>query len=108
MALYPSKKKTDSAVSVEPEMREFHEEVLRLPADSSLEEATGVNDTRSLQRRVLDLAWPVIGENFLQTLLGIIDTFLVASLGAAALAGVGGALQILFFVISARFGPDQG
>ena len=101
MALYPSKKKTDSAVRVEPEMREFHEEVLRLPADSSLEEATGVNDTRSLQRRVLDLAWPVIGENFLQTLLGIIDTFLVASLGAAALAGVGGALQILFFVISA-------
>ncbi len=64
-------------------------------------EENEAQDTRSLQRKVLDLAWPVISENFLQTLLGIIDTFLVASLGAAALAGVGGALQILFFVISA-------
>jgi len=54
-----------------------------------------------IQRRVLGLAWPVIGENLLETLLGVVDTFLVAGLGAAAIAGVGTALQVMFFLISA-------
>ena len=44
---------------------------------------------RALRRRVLGLAWPVIGENMLETSLDIINTILVAALGAAALAGVG-------------------
>ncbi len=50
---------------------------------------------------MLGLAWPVIGENLLETLLGVVDTFLVAGLGAAAIAGVGTALQVMFFLISA-------
>jgi putative MATE family efflux protein len=50
---------------------------------------------------VLGLAWPVIGENMLQTLLGVVDTILVAGLGAVALAGVGAALQVIFVVIAA-------
>ena len=54
----------------------------------------------TLPRRVFNLAWPVIGENFLQTMLGIVDTLLVAQLGTAAIAGVGSALQIMFFVIA--------
>jgi multidrug resistance protein, MATE family len=54
-----------------------------------------------LRRRVWGLAGPVIGENFLETLLGIVDTLLVAGLGAVALAGVGSALQVMFFLISA-------
>lgn len=58
-------------------------------------------DQRSTRRRVLDLAWPVISENFLETLLGVVDTILVARLGAAAIAGVGSALQVMFFVIAA-------
>ncbi|RIK33948.1 MAG: MATE family efflux transporter [Chloroflexi bacterium] len=76
------------------------------PAD--LEVATPANDrSRSpqeraaLRRRVFGLAWPVIGENFLETLLGIVDTWFVAFLGAVALAGVGAATQLMFFVISA-------
>jgi MATE family multidrug resistance protein len=56
---------------------------------------------KSTQRRVFGLAWPVIGENMLETLLGVVDTLLVAALGAAALAGVGSALQVMFFLISA-------
>jgi putative MATE family efflux protein len=55
----------------------------------------------ALRRRVLGLAWPVIGENMLETLLDIVNTVLVASLGAVALAGVGTGLQIMFFVLAA-------
>jgi putative MATE family efflux protein len=58
-------------------------------------------DARALRRRVLGLAGPIIGENFLETLLGIIDTWLVAGLGAVALAGVGSALQVMFLLIAA-------
>jgi putative MATE family efflux protein len=60
-----------------------------------------VIDKRATQRRVFNLAWPVISENFLETLLGIVDTWFVAFLGAAALAGVGAATQLMFFVIAA-------
>ena len=54
-----------------------------------------------MQGRVLRLAWPVIGENLLQTMLAIVDTLLVARLGAAAIAGVGTGVQLTFFLISA-------
>jgi putative MATE family efflux protein len=54
-----------------------------------------------LRKRVLVLAWPVIGENLLETLLGIVDTALVAGLGTAAVAGVGSGLQVMFFLLSA-------
>src|SRR5262245_66373440 len=55
----------------------------------------------TLRRRVLALAWPVIAQNLLETLLGIVDTLLVAGLGTAAIAGIGGSLQIMFFVLAA-------
>lgn len=58
-------------------------------------------DRPAMRRRVLGLAGPVIGENFLQTLLGIVDTVLVARLGAEAVAGVGSAQQVMFFLIAA-------
>ncbi|HJZ48518.1 MAG TPA: MATE family efflux transporter [Roseiflexaceae bacterium] len=65
-------------------------------------EATGEPiEPRALRKRVLGLAGPIIGENFLETLLGIIDTWLVAGLGAMALAGVGSALQVMFLLIAA-------
>jgi multidrug resistance protein, MATE family len=55
----------------------------------------------SLQRRVVGLAGPVIGENLLETMLGIVDTALVAHLGATATAGVGSAQQLMVFLIAA-------
>jgi putative MATE family efflux protein len=67
----------------------------------ALEETPIAEDFAALRRRVLSLAWPVIGENLLETLLGIVDTLLVARLGTAAIAGVGNGLQILFFLLSA-------
>jgi MATE family multidrug resistance protein len=54
-----------------------------------------------LRRRVFSLAWPVIGENMLETSLDIVNTVLVAGLGTAAVAGVGSGLQIMFFVLAA-------
>ncbi len=62
----------------------------------------------SLRRRVFALAWPVIGENVLETLLGIVDTLLVAALGTAAIAGVGSAQQIMFFLLAALSGLSVG
>lgn len=52
------------------------------------------------QRRVLGLALPIIGESLLQTAVGVVDTLIVAALGATALAGVGLASEIVFFMIS--------
>ncbi len=52
-------------------------------------------------RSVNTLAWPIILENLFQTALGTADMIMVASLGAAAIAGVGTAMQILFVVQAA-------
>ena len=72
-----------------------------LPAAERIETMPPSKPQQSLQRRVLGLAAPVIGENLLQTLLGVVDTILVAGLGAVALAGVGSALQVILVLIAA-------
>ena len=60
------------------------------------------------QRRVLGLATPIIGENLLQTMVGAVDTFMVARLGAAAVAGVGMGFELVFFIISILSAIDIG
>ena len=60
------------------------------------------------QRRVLGLATPIIGENLLQTAVGAVDTFMVARLGAAAVAGVGMGFEFVFFIISILSAIDIG
>src|SRR5215207_10200135 len=60
------------------------------------------------QRRVLTLATPIIGENLLQTMVAAVDTFMVARLGAAAVAGVGTGFEIVFFIISILSAIDIG
>jgi multidrug resistance protein, MATE family len=70
--------------------------------ETATQHETPVGPTRTgLQRRVVGLAAPVIGENLLQTLLGIVDTVLVGGLGAVALAGVGTALQVVYVLLGA-------
>jgi multidrug resistance protein, MATE family len=64
-------------------------------------QASSPINTQGMRRRVLTLAGPVIGENLLQTMLGIVDTILVAGLGTIALAGVGTALQVIYVIIAA-------
>jgi putative MATE family efflux protein len=60
--------------------------------------ALSLPDVRSLVGR---LAWPVIGEQLLQTLVGVVDMALVGRLGPSAVAGVGTANQLLQVAISA-------
>ncbi|MFN8475143.1 MAG: MATE family efflux transporter [Anaerolineae bacterium] len=50
--------------------------------------------------RVNRMAGPVIVENLLQTLMGVVDMILVGGLGADALAGVGSAIQVLWVIQS--------
>jgi putative MATE family efflux protein len=70
--------------------------------ESSLDITASVPKVGGMQRRVLNLAWPVIAENFLETTLGIVDTWLVSHLayGAIALAGVGVAVQVMQFLLA--------
>ena len=75
-----------------------------LPAvEHTKQEAPSVTESSDMRRRVFGLAWPVIAENFLETLLGIVDTLLVSHLAysAIALAGVGAAVQMMQFVLAA-------
>ena len=65
-------------------------------------------ELRATNRRVLGLAVPVIGENLLETLLGIVDTLLVAGLGTGAIAGVGSGQQLMFFLLAALSGLSIG
>jgi len=70
------------------------------PARRPAHDDFALDDTHLL-RSVNALAFPLIAENLFQTLLGIVDLIMVGRLGAAAIAGVGTALQIIFIVLAA-------
>ncbi len=60
-----------------------------------------VLDEAHLAGSVNRLAIPIIAENLFQTTLGVVDMLMVSKLGAAAIAGVGTALQLMFLVMAA-------
>jgi multidrug resistance protein, MATE family len=60
------------------------------------------------QARVLALATPIIGENLLQTMVGAVDTLMVARLNKEAVAGVGTAIELVFFIISILMALEVG
>ncbi|HYP41830.1 MAG TPA: MATE family efflux transporter [Chloroflexia bacterium] len=65
-------------------------------------------DRRAVGRNVFRLAWPAIAENALQTLLGIVDTAVVARLGTAALSGVGASHQLIWVLTTALIAISMG
>src|SRR5947199_10698423 len=65
-------------------------------------------ERRSVGRNVFRLAWPAIAENALQTLLGIVDTAVVARLGTAALSGVGASQQLIWVLTTALIAVSMG
>ncbi len=54
------------------------------------------------------LALPVVLSSFLQRAVGIVDIFLVGGLGASAIAAVGIAQVMIFFVMSVSWGINVG
>lgn len=50
-----------------------------------------------MRRRILELAWPAVLGNVLQTLVSMVDLIMVGGLGAAAVASVGLGGQLLWF-----------
>src|SRR4051812_17883065 len=87
--------------TTEETLIELEDNLPELPGAEPPAASAAPIEPRAMRQRVLGLAGPIIGENFLETLLGIIDTWLVAGLGAVALAGVGSALQVMFLLIAA-------
>jgi putative MATE family efflux protein len=65
-------------------------------------------ERRGVSKSVFRLAWPAIAENALQTLLGIVDTAVVARLGTAALSGVGAAQQLVWILTTALVAISMG
>lgn len=63
---------------------------------------------KEVGRNVFRLAWPAIAENALQTLLGIVDTAIVARLGTAALSGVGASQQLIWVLTTALIAVSMG
>jgi len=55
-------------------------------------------------REILDLAWPICAAMLGETVIGIVDTFLVAGLGKAAIGGVGLATIFMFLSYSFVYG----
>ncbi|HEX8230268.1 MAG TPA: MATE family efflux transporter [Chloroflexia bacterium] len=65
-------------------------------------------ERKEVGRNVFRLAWPAIAENALQTLLGIVDTIVVARLGTAALSGVGASQQLVWVLTTALIAISMG
>ena len=63
---------------------------------------------KEVGRSVFRLAWPAIAENALQTLMGIVDTAVVARLGTAALSGVGASQQLIWTLTTALIAVSMG
>jgi MATE family multidrug resistance protein len=63
--------------------------------------AEAADEPVHIGRLVNNLAWPVIAENLLQTMLVTVDMMMVSRLGTVAVAGVGAASQVLWVIGSA-------
>ncbi|MCH8273797.1 MAG: MATE family efflux transporter [Armatimonadetes bacterium] len=81
-----------------------------LPNESEAGEHAGpsVNDERSYNRIVWDLAWPAVALNSLQTVNSLLDAKFLGVLGRDSLSASGGALNVMFFFMSLAFALGTG
>src|SRR5437868_4591587 len=106
--------KMPSARLVGPYTRPMSTATLEKPTSSQPptpplpESLAALTENGGATRTVLRMAWPAIVENALHTLLGVVDTILVARLGTEAIAGVGAGIQWIFLVFSVLFGLSIG
>jgi len=63
---------------------------------------------RELLARVWQLAWPTVVYSLLQTLVGLVDVYMVGKLGKDAIAAVGFSLQILMLVMIGALAVSTG
>ena len=63
---------------------------------------------RELLRVVWRLAWPTVVYSLLQTLVGLVDVYMVGRLGPEAIAAVGFSLQILMLVMVGALAVSTG
>ena len=72
--------------------------------EAGFSEERPVTPSTSIGRELFDLAWPISGAMFGETLLGLVDTKLVGGLGPAALGGVGVGTTFAFLYYGTIFG----
>ncbi len=63
---------------------------------------------KSFYRRLIYLSLPIIGQEFLNALVNILDSFMVGTLGLSAINGVGFGNQIFFLFFLILFGINSG
>lgn len=83
-------------------------EVIAREEETTEEGELSQEERKEVSRKVFRLAWPAIAENALQTLLGIVDTAIVARLGNAALSGVGASQQMIWVLTTALIAVSMG
>ena len=65
-----------------------------------VEQEGEVPDERTVLKTTLNIAWPSILESFLISLVGMVDTVMVSSLGSYAIAAVGLTTQPKFIALA--------
>ncbi len=65
-----------------------------------VEQEGGLPDERTVLKTTLNIAWPSILESFLISLVGMVDTVMVGSLGSYAIAAVGLTTQPKFIALA--------
>jgi putative MATE family efflux protein len=98
----PSKSIVDSAF-FSPEYRS-----MEIPVASPPDKTEGTAVVTMSRARVFGLALPIIGEQMLHTVVVAVDTFLVARLGKEAVAGVGIAVEFIYFIIAILIALEIG
>ena len=58
---------------------------------------------KNFYKRAIEIAWPSVLESFFIALAGIIDTYMVSSIGSSAVAAVGLTTQPKFIALSMFF-----